>query len=359
MRILAPGVSTPSSQGKGVIVSDSIATDWRATGAIVSLPEDTTPIWDRLQDLTKLTWPTAAEQIERLALVYWLNPRFGGIVADTDVLGIAHHISAVGLGSDPECRAPLYPRAEVAWLNLFELSLGMALEPARPTYDHDTDHKWEEWSEAREAAGNDWWESVLATLDQLFDSSVISSFATATHVQGRLAHELQYRTACEILDTPSTVGANLYSGPLGNGFDVHPNEYKLHALNALALSTTAAADRLKSAYYSDDKLYEAAAAQHLILWMMLKGYVWAASSTHSLLSQFLSRDPGAWKQTEQALIDGLQAQYIAKARLGRNIGSNGPRSEDGAAIADTPIERILTHMESAIASSTQLLTPLR
>jgi len=330
-------------------VSDSTATDWQPTGASVSLPEDTTHIWARLQDLTELTWPTAAEQIERLALVSWLNPRFDGAVTDTAVLDFTSTLANLSLESGPEFLIPLYLDAEKAWTSLVSLSNSEAIPLARPDYIYEGNFdELDAWRKSREAAGMDWWHSVMQVLDRLFMNDTIFGSSVANDVQSDLLQELDHRTRSSILDAALSIGAHMYYGPLKYGNESSNNSRKLHILKAFALSVTAAKDVLVATDPGDTENYYAAANRLSFLWELLKGYTYASADAMNDIGFFLQRDPAAWEEAELALIEGRTAIRTAVENLGGGISFSSYTQLSTREIMMTPLEDLFETMSRVI-----------
>ena len=326
---------------------------WRPSDASVSLPAETTHLWERLEDLTKLTWPTSAEQIERHALVYWMNPANGGSITDTVVVACASSLYSLSLDSGEEFVAPLYEDARATWQHLTSLSQGESIALARPEYEYTGNgEELEAWQGAQEAAGMDWWRSVMNTLDRLLGSQVVHYFRVADEVQSDLSREMDHRTRASILDAPLSIGANMYCGPIGLGGNLTSiRDLPFHWLNALVASVDSARSAFDETDHEDAEAYKAAAIQLGFLWDLLKGYTWASATSINNLGYYLSRDPESWERTKRALTEGKRALLGAIERLGSESIFPGSCYQETREIAGTPIEDIFEKTEKIIEES--------
>ena len=337
-------------------INDDTPPSWVPTGEMHQLPSDVTPLWTRLEELAALTWPTAAEQVERQLLVTWLKPGGDtvGIVKDAqafEAMCDLFHYSPLG---NMSMLRPVYDEASKVWASLCALAAGKALEPARYSasdYFDEQDHLAAEEGRLKQAL--EWWKFVMRVLDMLSRSGDIDAHELMAHVSNHeVLHAMRRHFVVPLFDGPMAIGASIYLEPGTPGMGLGIDGETIYAVHAHARAVNAELEALEKV--PSREAYEAAVVRIDYLWQLLKGFVWAGtSSTGMRLSSLLARHDDVWNDTKHALVSGREVinAYIHSSEKPKGFGSRrGKRSE---AVFNEPVSELIARMGKLIEAAKQ------
>lgn len=336
-------------------VNDDTPPSWVPSELGQVLPADTHPLWLRLEELTALSWPTAAEQVERRMLVVWLKPTSDRIIMDTEVFGAMCDLFHYSPRGNMSMLRPVYDEAAKVWANLTALAAGEVLEPARPEFE---DKLGDEWHDARCEQSLDWWETTMRVLNMLSLRNDINERDLMDKVTNHEVRRAMYRHFVDgLFDSPMAVGASIYREPgalPGTGFGGSRTDQGAYIMASMTHAVIASTAALKKADSTNRKAYEAALMAHDYAWQILKGYIWGGTYQQGdgQLPQQLVDHPDVWENAKSALARGLEVLNIHRRQL-KGVGfasKGGARSEE---IMSEPTADLLARMDGYVRRAEQ------
>ena len=325
---------------------------WRPSGKSCALPNDPKHLWRRLAELDVLTWPTLGEQIERSALVNWLNPLESNEITDTVVFNTACRISHVTQLSGHDALDSLYSTASGVWDELTYLADGRELDSPRPPIRKDDDL--EQWASTRLAQGLDWFESIVGELKHLLDTHVISNPDIARFLEPRRPR------IGEIFGGPLAIGASMYRLPTPwEGFG--SGDEMLHVVDTLAMAVFSTTTDLDVINRTDEDEFRSALMSLDLFWQLLKGYIWAGvdEGLNGPLPGMLAGDPNTWagsvwERAKDMLVrgrDALDATAVDGEHPAGFAQHGGQLSRD---ILGVPVEDLIRLMDDCIEQARRM-----
>lgn len=333
--------------------NDNTPPSWLPADEVHQLPSDVTPLWVRLEELTALTWPTAAEQVERQLLVIWLKPG-GGIVKDTQVFEAMcdlFHYSPLG---NMSMLRPVYDEAGKVWVNLSALAAGETLQPARyNASDYSDEQDYLAVEEGRRKHALEWWQFTMRVLDMLSRSGDIDEHELMAHVSNHeVLHTMRRHFVEPLFDGPAAIGASIYLEPGLPGSGLGFNGEAVYALHSHARAVNAELEALEKVASAEE--YAATAIRIDYSWQLLKGFVSAGTcQTGQRLSWSLAKHEDVWNDVTHALVSGREAimAYRKSSEKPMGFGSRGGgRSE---AVLNEPTPELIARMGELIKAAKQ------
>lgn len=328
--------------------------DWMPSGAVRPLPEDVAPLWARLMELTALSWPTMAEQVERRALVQWLNPSTPSTIVDASVRNTACEVLGLGQQSDMVFLVPAYDAAGMAWKNLSALADGATLEVPRPGFAEPNDDK--EWRNTRRRQAFDWIETVQREIERLIGAEIVHAEELPERVMCyQLKEALHGYFLKPLFDGPMAIGASIYLEPCQPGDRIDGlHGGAVHVMDVLTRAVDMSADLLEDVDDSDKKELVAAVMRLDFVWGLLKGYSWATTGTSvgMGLPWTLTSYPEVWDAAKAALIRGRDALLArepgARKWADRVVGFSSYGGSRSEAVASEPTDELIVRMDKLI-----------
>ncbi len=315
----------------------------------IVLPDDTQHVWARLVALTKLSWPTLAEQVERAALVDWINPSSGGLICSEHVLVIAQDKVDIGAVDLHETRSA----ANAAWRNLMSLATGDKLDNPRPECsDYQSNDGFDNWSDLRRKQAGDWLSTVMRTIDDLLCEEIIfgcdlPKMVTSAELESSMHREFY----CEAFDSPLAIGAHMFTG-LSFGSARNHDAFILVA-EGLADAVLHIVDELKTVTKNEgrNKL------THLqFMWMLLKGYVFAVTKAELDVPYLFAyvKDDAQLRRIYRALLEGRETLCVASKQYGAPASWYSLGSQTCDEVAAITIEELIAATDEVVARARQL-----